>query len=256
MKFYYLMYAKKLPALCEMVEKDLGTKLERLEASEEFDLDVFVAFDAQYKQLTAVVSLMSMIHDRFQRSVNRVKQLERGSLIFGLPSKEELQKILRGLEEDFRRYNDPVVAALSNFSQDEMKRIDEAFYTLGARCYWSTILNSASAFETRLLALLQRRNAKFLRTLDKNLNFGFGEVSNVYLQNPDQFSHLLPPEYEALVKQIDGYRHFFAHPEQFEADERSADAVFRQTLRFLCDSECQPPKKRGPKKKADETFVV
>lgn len=250
------MYAEKLPALCDMVEQDLVPKLEALEASNEFDVDVFVAFHGQYMQLSAVVALMSKIHDKFQRSVRRVKQLEHGSLFFGLPSKEELQRILSELKEDFRRYNEPLVSALSNFSPEEVKRMDEAFYTLRERCFWSAIVNSAAAFESRLLALLRRRNLKFLRTLNKDLDFGLGELSNTYLQNLDQFSRLLPPGYEDLIKQIDSYRRLFAHPEQVSVDERNADIVFTQTLRFLCDSECQPPKKPEPKKKQEDTYMI
>jgi len=250
------MYAQKLPALCDMVEQDLVSKLGTLEASNEFDVDVFIAFDGQYKQLSAVVAIMSKIHDKFQRSVRRVKQLEHGSLFFGLPSKEELQRVLSELKEDFRRYKEPVVSALTNFSPEEVKRMDEAFYTLQERCFWSTIVNSAVAFESRLLLLLRRRNLKFLQSLNKDLDFGLGELSNTYLQNQDQFSRLLPPGYEDLLNQIDSYRVLFAHPEQFSVDERNADIVFTQTLRFLCDPECQPPKKREPKKKQEDTYMV
>jgi hypothetical protein len=250
------MYAEKLPALCDMVEQELVSKLETLEASNEFDVDVFVAFDGQYKQLSAVAALLSKIHDKFQRSVRRVKQLEHGSLFFGLPSKEELLKILSELKEDFRRYKEPVLAALSNFSPEEVKRMDEAFYTLRERCYWSTMVNSAAAFESRLLALLRRRNLKFLRTLNKDLEFGLGELSNTYLQNLDQFTRLLPPGYDDLLNQIDSYRLLFSHPDQFSVDERNAEILFTQTLRFLCDPECQAPKKREPKKKQEDTYMV
>ncbi|MFX0168910.1 MAG: hypothetical protein ACFE89_06055 [Candidatus Hodarchaeota archaeon] len=257
MKFYYLRYAQRLPALCEMIEQELGPKLEKLATSKEFDLEVFLAFDGQYRQLSAVVALLAKIHGKFERSIRRVKRLEHGSLFFGLPSKEELVQTLQELKEDFRRYQEPVVSVVSNFSPEEVKRLDEAFFALRAQYYWSTIVNSVVAFENRLLVLLRRRNLKYLETLDKNLGFMFGELSKVYLQNQDKFTHLISSQYEDLLKLVESYRLLFAHPDQFPVDEGRAETLFTQILQFLCDPDCQPPKKPGPeKKKPEDTFLV
>lgn len=164
------------------------------------------------------------------------------------PSKDTMKEVLTELSQSFEETNSQNLKQMKIFSMEESQRIDEAFHCLVEHCYWSSVINSAVAIESRLFLILRRRNKQLLTSINKDLRFTFGALADAYLRNKPEFNNCIPKRHEHLLKHINEYRIVSAHPKQFNVDQKTTDGIFNFALAFLLDEECKPPKKRGRKK--------
>ena len=161
-----------------------------------------------------------------------------------------LQEILGEIEEEYSKITSFKLEQLKVCTSEESERINESFHCLMEGCCWSAVINSAVALESRLFLILKRRSKKTLESINPRLRFTLGQLADAYLKNKSAFKNCIPPYYEHLLKLVNQYRIFSAHPKRFNVDRKTADGIFNFTLDFLLDKECEPPKKKGRKKKS------
>ncbi|MFX1563783.1 MAG: hypothetical protein ACFFDP_10825 [Promethearchaeota archaeon] len=250
----YVADAKDITILCQWIKKEAHEDLKRI--SSDFSLDAIelllrvidnLRFGKKY--LDATLELLSRLDSRFQFLTPTTNRLMQGSSLGTLPSPKELTDYLDEIVQKYKELREPNVTKLDQLDEEITARLNEAFHALCEHCYYSTIINCGVALESRLLLILRRRNTKYLQTIDRNLRFTFGQLINTYLQHPHRFHNCIPHRHQKLLELVNSYRTISAHPKGILVDVNTADAVFNLTMKFLIDDDCQPPKRRGPKKK-------
>lgn len=159
-------------------------------------------------------------------------------------TKGQVQDVLTEISEEYARTKSDSLKQVYEMSQEEIERIEEAYHNLVEKCYWSAVVNSAVALESRLFFTLKNRSKKTLKAIKPDLKFTLGHLADIYLNNKGKFKNFIPLQHEHLLKLINQYRIISAHPKQFKVDQKTADAIFNFTLSFLLDERCKLPKPR------------
>ena len=218
-------------------EKKLSKKI-----SARFWLD----FGDYSSRIRGAADVLARMSDKYQ-DLHDATMLFGGRLymIFGLV--EHFSSNVVDVLEHYEKVKDGIPELISKLDYEEVLRIQEAYHTLQEQCYWSSVVNCAVALEKRLFAILKSRNTKFLKDIKTNLEFSFGRLIGLYINNKSTFKTCIPSRHDSLLTLVNDYRIISVHSKQRDIDRATADAVFNLTLKFMVDDECRPVR-RGRKK--------
>lgn len=111
-------------------------------------------------------------------------------------------------------------------------RLNEAIHCFLERCFYSSVIMSVSAIESRLLDLLKRSNPGKSEYLD---GLTLGQLLKEYLENEGEYGHIIPKKYKPLLELCNTYRVFSAHPKEEKITSRVATSILNLTFEFLTD---------------------
>ena len=243
MKRQYMRHATKLSKWCTSLSNEIGEV--------EFDCTQYwVDFVFLRQDVERVIDLLIRIDEKYSSLKDPFLKLAPHT-----PSEEgQVQDVMTEISEEYARTKSDSLMQAKQMSREEIERIEEAYHNLVENCYWSAVVNSAVALESRLFFLLKRRSKKTLEAIKPDLKFTLGHLADIYLNNKGKFKNFIPLQHEHLLKLINQYRIISAHPKQFKVDKKTADAIFNFTLSFLLDEGCKLPKPRKHKKARVDIF--
>jgi len=124
-----------------------------------------------------------------------------------------------------------ITKALDSIKQ---RRLSEALHCFLERCYYSSIIMSVSAVESKLLDLMKRAIPEKSRYLDK---LTLGQLLYEYLDHETEYGHVIPEKHKPLLELCNTYRVFSAHPKEEKITSRVATSILNLTFEFLTDKE-------------------
>ena len=153
------------------------------------------------------------------KDINKLKEIKD---FFGHLFKEHL-------DEDFRD-------KLKYFSDEEIFRLNEALTTLKHKAYFSSVVMSVSAVESRLHSIIKKEKPRLYHKqnlAESPLGHLFGVV------NKDRkfivIKKSLPQKFFSLINICNNYRIFSAHPKKEIMTYQDALAIFSLSIAFLLE---------------------
>jgi len=117
---------------------------------------------------------------------------------------------------------------LKKFSVEEIDRLDEALTSLQNYCYFSAVLNSAVAVESRLHKIT---NGKYIK---KRKTLGF--LINLISEKNYFERYQIPNRHISLLQMLNQHRIIAVHPKKEDLHYQTALAIIALTLDFLLDT--------------------
>lgn len=161
--------------------------------------------------------------------------LDRFALNRDLIDPKELQKFKKESDHYWGVHCDQRLRRkFRKFSLTEISRLDEGLSTLQVSAYFSSIVMSVSAVESRLHRLVKDHKPKQYRK-DKLEYAPLGKLFGIV--NSDRkyksIREKLPQKYHSLINICNDYRIFSAHPKEEIMNYQDAVSIFGLSLSFL-----------------------
>ena len=119
--------------------------------------------------------------------------------------------------------------------EDEKIRLNEAFNCYVNDLYYSAIVMSVSAVESRLFTIMdsiQMNSTQLHKNLDK---LTLGGLITEYLENQDTYNKIIPQKHLQLLHYCNTYRVLSVHPKKAKISKSNANAILSMTCSFLFD---------------------
>lgn len=153
----------------------------------------------------------------------------------------QIETSCKNLISIYNNYKDKIIKKINLLSEVEKYRLNEGLHCFNEKCFYSSIILSVSAMESRLFEILKRENINFLESIakkqNKNINeFTFGTLFNIYLDHKNEFNNIIPEKHESIFKVCNEFRIFSAHPKNEYLRYNNANTILSAVFDFLLDS--------------------
>lgn len=123
-----------------------------------------------------------------------------------------------------------LIKKLILLNDDEKNRLNEAFNCYVNDFYYSTIVLSVSAVESRLFTIMNFINDS--KNIDK---LTLGGLITEYLKNEETYNKIIPQKHLQLLHYCNTYRVLSVHPKKERITKSNATAILSMTCSFLFD---------------------
>ena len=144
--------------------------------------------------------------------------------------KDELSQNISGIRNVFNLIRKDAYELDSSLSSTIKRRLNEAIHCFLEGCYYSTVIMSVSAAESKMSTQMKRVNPEKKEYIDK---LTLGQLIQEYLDNEEEYDHCIPGKYKSLLELCNKYRIFSAHPKEEEIRGRVAKSILNLTFEFL-----------------------
>lgn len=159
--------------------------------------------------------------------LDRVKSLQ--SPLY-LKFKEFFIKFIDDIRNTFKVAEEEIKREISKLDKVEIEKLDEAVHTFFEGCYYSTVAMSVCTIEHRLLKLMVTVKPRKKRELER---LTLGQLIRTYLENKDEYKHVVPERHEYLLNLCNRYRISAIHPKGEEITKIIAFSILGLTFEFL-----------------------
>lgn len=149
-----------------------------------------------------------------------------------------IKKMFSDIKESLLRKQQRYKNQIEKLSIFERERLEEAICTSIKGWHFSSIMSSVVSLEYRLFNLLKKENIKFLESKRRKMNFTFGQLIKIYLENKEEFSNIIPSKYDHLLQLCMSYRNYSAHAKDEKMNNKDSQAIINLTFSFLFDQRC------------------
>ena len=127
---------------------------------------------------------------------------------------------------------------LQHFSDEEIRRLDEAIITLKHEAYLSSVVMSVSAVESRLHRIVQKEKPLLYKKFGL-ASFPLGTLFRIVDTNKKYklVKQKLPEKYFSLIDLCNSYRIFSAHPKKELMNYQDSISIFGLSISFLLSQE-------------------
>lgn len=157
---------------------------------------------------------------------------------------ETFESLLQDINEMLKNINDEIKVKIARMSVEECARIDEAAVCLRHNCYYASTVMSVSAVESRLHALIKKKDKGLYEREFSKATLGQMIVKVANAGNADpQFSKvigLIPPRHKPLLELLNVYRVYSAHPKGEEITAQIAESILHLSCALLIDPRMAP----------------
>lgn len=130
----------------------------------------------------------------------------------------------------FKEVEEEIKREISKLDEVEKDRLNEAIHTFFEGCYYSSVGMSVCAIEHRLLKLMTNVRLKKKKELEK---LTLGQLIKIYLENKDEYKHVVPERHEYLLNLCNRYRVSAVHPKGEKITKILAFSILGLTFEFL-----------------------
>ena len=148
-----------------------------------------------------------------------------------------LKQAIAFVEKDFSQ-------KLRRFTCLETQRLDEAIVCLKDYCFYACVVMAVSSVESRILRLLQHKNAALFKKHFAKATLGqlIQVFDDRHYTDPKfaALKRLMPDKHKPLVELLNHYRVFSAHPKPEAITAQIAETVLRLSFTLMIDPATSP----------------
>ncbi len=120
-------------------------------------------------------------------------------------------------------------------TDEERKRLNEAFNCYIEELNYSSIIMSVSSIESRLYTLM------YSKSLDEKLkDLTLGQLIKEYSDHKSTYHNVIPKKHQPLLEYCNTYRVFSVHPKEEKITRSNATVILCMTCSFLFDKNMKP----------------
>jgi hypothetical protein len=226
-----MLSAKKI--VSDLKETIISTN-ERIE-SDNLPIKTLYYLSSIRKNIGTLVQLVELLDffeiEWFEDNKPKIKA-PLDELMASLPSDDlrPYELIVELFECLFNKIGPKLEEKIASLSNDENKRLNEAFNCYYNELNYSSVVMSVSAIEARLFSLMQSMSND--RKLDQ---LTLGQLIKEYAENKDKYGYVLPKKHEPLLEYCNTYRKFSVHPKSDKITRSNATTILCMTCSFLFD---------------------
>lgn len=158
---------------------------------------------------------------------------------------------LKNIKGFIETYQDLFFEKAKKFTCIESIRVWEAVRCFKNDCYMAAVILSVSAIESRLHTLIKGKNKKIYQSQIENAPLGkiislrdpSKFIENTHNQIKQIITKIIPERHLPLIKLLNTYRIFSAHPKNERIEFNIASSILNLSFSFLLDERLDIPKK-------------
>jgi len=220
---------------CELEAEIDFAKEERMERNKDLKNTYFsYGINLTINDLKEVIELIDFfginLFDENKKEVMASLERITASLLSGDTS--FLNMHIREVKDLFQLIEDDLNSKIELLSDNEEKRLNEAFNCYIQELNYSSVIMSVSSIESRLFSLMYTQSAN-----EKLKNLTLGQLIKEYVNDKNTYNNIISRKHEPLLEYCNTYRIFSVHPKEEKITRSNATAILCMTCSFLFDKE-------------------